>query len=463
MAWDMPLHGMQPSEIDQVMLHPEHLRNLAVVTDLLEGLDSSSTADDLYDVQAELFRFSYRAQMAAFSIGRALGRLKSRKQPDWSPVTDGAPTAFALPSWHLRCDPACSDPDEWVLERRVAERVIRQLRSVGDSLAWRVYGYDRRVLIALSRNDPPGPFVNKAGLGYELGRITDIKRKSGNFALFHDLTSVIRVLDVTEVDAAGRRHLQEVKSGNTRSAQTKAAKQIKRAERLLAAVEGGQPLPDEEAATLWRATAQHRTDARALVPLLDHAERQGFASARIRDRIIGIVHLLTVARNAQSPQALWNVFAARRDLLLDRHIGLQDGLHRLTASSPDSAARDPAVAPWGIYPWPANHRAALICDYLALQVFMSADQVAERFQRRGCSTQMLLPVPGGVFDGTTGVISVRGEHSSMTVHGNAVYQLLMEFIDTSRFVDASLEVLRLPRSNINRTLLVYSNERASWH
>ncbi|MFD8730770.1 hypothetical protein [Streptomyces sp. NPDC059611] len=127
MAWDMPLRGMHPGEIDQVMLHPEHLRNLGVVTDLLEALDSSTTADDLYDVQAELFRFSYRAQMAAFGVGRALGRLKARKQPDWSPAADDAATAFWLPSWDLRCDPACSDPDEWVLERRVAERVIRQL------------------------------------------------------------------------------------------------------------------------------------------------------------------------------------------------------------------------------------------------------------------------------------------------------------------------------------------------
>jgi hypothetical protein len=457
----MPLRGMNPGDVDLVMLHPEHRRNLGVVTELLEALDASSTPEDLYDVQADLFRFSYRAQMAAFGIGRAVGRLKARKLPDWSPAPDDAAAAFATPSWRLRCDPACLDPDEWVVERRVAERVIRQLRAVGDSLAWRVFGYDRRLLIALSRNDPPGPFVNKAGLDYELGRITDIKRERGNFALMHDLTSVVRILDITEVDAAGRRLLHEVKSSTARSAQAKAAKQIKRAERLLAAVDGGQPLPDEEATTLWRATAQHRTDARALVPLLDRAEREGFASARVRDRIVGVIHLLTVARTAEPPQEPWNEYAARRDVLLDRHIGLQDGLHRLTASSPDTAARDPAVAPWGIYPLPARHRAALICDYLALQVFMSADQVAQRFQRRGFSAQVMLPIPGGIFEGDTGVISVSGEHAGMIMHGNAAYQLLMEFIDTDRFVDASLEVLRLPRS-FSRTLLVYSNERASW-
>jgi len=461
LAWDLPLREMDAAVMDHVMLHPEQRRNLQVVTELLHGLDLSSTAEDLYDVQADLFRYSYRAQMAAFGIGRAVGRLKARKRPDWSPVADDPESPFAVPAWQLVCDANCDQPEAWVLERRVAERVIRQLRSVGDALAWRVFRHDRRLIIALSRNDPPGPLVNKAGLDFELGRITDIKQQRGNFALLHDLTSVVRVLDVTEVDAAGRRLLQEVKSSDAPSARAKAAKQIKRAERLLAAVDGEQPLPDEESTTLWRAKAQHRTDARAVIPLLDRAEQDGFASARLRDRVVGAIHLLTAARTHQSPQALWHLYAARRDRLLDRHLGITDGLHRLTASSGDSAARDPAVAPWGIYPWPARHRAALICDFLVLQVFMSADQLAQRFQRRGFTAQVTLPVPGGMFEGTTEVINVVGANAGMTMHGNVAYQLLMEFIETSRFVDASLEIMGLPRS-LDHTVLVYSNERASW-
>ena len=39
----------------------------------------------------------------------------------------------------------------------VCERVDRQLRSVADALAWRVFNYDRRVIVAFSRNYPPGP------------------------------------------------------------------------------------------------------------------------------------------------------------------------------------------------------------------------------------------------------------------------------------------------------------------
>lgn len=49
----------------------------------------------------------------------------------------------------------------------------------------------------------------------------------------------------------------------------------------------------------------------------------------------------------------------------------------------------------------------------------------------------------------------------MIIHGIAIYQLLMELINTGRFVDASLEALELPRG-AEHTLLVYSNERGSW-
>ncbi len=42
---------------------------------------------------------------------------------------------------------------QWEPEVDVCERVERQLRSVADALAWRVFAYDRRVIVALSRND----------------------------------------------------------------------------------------------------------------------------------------------------------------------------------------------------------------------------------------------------------------------------------------------------------------------
>lgn len=462
MAWDGGLSGLDESKLNCVFLHPEHRANLSNVTWLLERCDAAGRGvDDLYDVQAHLFQASYRAQLAAQSIRRALRRVQGFKAPDWPGDHTTEIAALVAPPWQLSCPSDSSREEDWRLERHVAERVIRQLRAVGDVLAWRVYNYDRRAIVALSRNDPPGPFVGKEGLDYELGKVVEIKSKEGNFALLHDLTSVLRVLDVTELRPDGSRMLREVKSSATASATTKARRQLKQAERLLGAIDGSQPLPGSEATQLWRSRTQLRTHVRDVSPLLDRAEKDGYAAARISDRVISVLHLLTAARDGR-PEAKWAVYAGLRNRLLEQHQGIERGLHRLQVTSTDTTARDPATAPWGIYPLPARHRAALICDYLIIQTFALADGLAERFQRRGLHAQVLLPEQDGTFDTSTDVLRVAGPTRGMVVHGNAVYQLLMEFVRTDRFIPAISEALELPHPP-QHTLHTYSNEKAAWN
>ncbi|RPE43131.1 hypothetical protein EDD90_6308 [Streptomyces sp. Ag109_O5-1] len=49
----------------------------------------------------------------------------------------------------------------------------------------------------------------------------------------------------------------------------------------------------------------------------------------------------------------------------------------------------------------------------------------------------------------------------MVVHGSGVYQLLMEFVRTDRFIPATSEALELPHPP-QHTLHTYSNEKAAW-
>ncbi|MEU9158437.1 hypothetical protein AB0D59_49920 [Streptomyces sp. NPDC048417] len=460
MGWDVRLGELEASEIDAVLQHPEHMVNFHAVTWLLEQFDAAkTTAEDLYDFQAHLFRASYRAQLAADRIARAVRRINAGKAPGWPGPMDADTATFVNPPWRLRCAPDSREREQWIFERRVAERVIRQLRAVGDALAWRVHGYDRRVIVALSRNDPPGPFVAKSGLDAELGKITEFMEQ-GRFALLHDLTSVVRVLDATEIEPSGRRMLHEIKSSGSSSATAKAKKQIKRAERLLAAIDGRVALPGEEATSLWRAGTQLRTHVRELVPAIERAAAEGFSAVQFADRVVGAFHLLSAS--GRHAEEVWNAYVRCREDLLRQRLGIEKGLHRLRATSVDSAARDPATAPWGIYPLPAHHRAALICDYLVLESFLVADEVAARFHRKRLDAQVLLSVPGHGFDGHTKILQIADNGHNIVVHGNAMYQLLMEFVRTDRFVDAIDEALKLPDPSIH-SLLMYSNERAVWH
>lgn len=77
-----------------------------------------------------------------------------------------------------------------------AVRVARQFRCVGDALAWRVFGFERRNIIALCQNAPSGVWAGKAGAPAELDAVEQAYRQDGQFAILHDMTNCLRIGDV---------------------------------------------------------------------------------------------------------------------------------------------------------------------------------------------------------------------------------------------------------------------------
>lgn len=57
------------------------------------------------------------------------------------------------------------------LEHDACERVARQFRRVGDALAWRVLGFERKRITALCQNASAGVMAGKEGLDAERDRI----------------------------------------------------------------------------------------------------------------------------------------------------------------------------------------------------------------------------------------------------------------------------------------------------
>src|SRR5581483_5773506 len=199
------------------MRHPEQVANVLLVAQLLADLDKAGDDHEaLLHLQADIFRASFRAQLAAGDIARTQKRLDIGKAPGWSENHTAEEREMVGDSpWRLAVSTTSREPKEWWIESEVASRCVRQLRAVGDALAWRVYLYDRRAILALSRNAPTGPIVRKAGLGLELGYIVRDWEKHRRFTLLHDLTSCLRIADVSEVHANGQRLLAEIKASPT--------------------------------------------------------------------------------------------------------------------------------------------------------------------------------------------------------------------------------------------------------
>ena len=75
--------------------------------------------------------------------------------------------------------------------------------------------YDPRVIIALSRNQHPGPMADKKGLATEHAFVSDSWRDERRFVLLHDLTSCLSIGDATlfkEIGDDYEAYLHEIKT-----------------------------------------------------------------------------------------------------------------------------------------------------------------------------------------------------------------------------------------------------------
>jgi len=449
--------GLSLSELNVIMRHPEQLANLEAINGLLQRFDHAG--DDpgrLTDLQERLYRTVYRAQEFGHDIRRALERLGSGKTTGW-PKSHDVDTDIT-PPWRLQCAPDCRDVRLWDVELRVAERIDRQLKSVGDGLAWRVYWYDRRAIIALSQNDPPGPFAGKKGLDAERSVLADLWSEHGHFVLMHDLTSVLRIVDITEVQASGFRLLHEVKANPKASA----TKQLRLAQAALDAIAGESPLPARDPAWqtyLWRSSIQLRTHIRQLRQLIDQASRDGFYVAKIGDRVAGAVNLVTAAQADEDFGDQWEAYDTRRQAALHRH--LPQSVHHMKSISADAAGRDPAIAPFAIFPLPAWQRAGLICDYVIIETTMAAQSLIVALGERGMSARPLLPLVNGARSPGDEELEITRGQRRMILHGAAITQMLHEWVFTERYAEATAELIGTTGLAPN-DVLTFSNERAQW-
>lgn len=93
-------------------------------------------------------------------------------------LEDGKPPQPHAPKPQSGRDPLLLETLQF--EGDVCERVARQFRCVGDALAWRVFGFERRNIVALCQNDPPGVWAGKAGAAAELDAVEQAYRQNGS-------------------------------------------------------------------------------------------------------------------------------------------------------------------------------------------------------------------------------------------------------------------------------------------
>jgi hypothetical protein len=210
---------------DDVLAHPRHLAVQPVLTGLIQQLRDCANVEDGYEFQQALLRQVDTADAARAAFAQAVKRMRGGKPPQ-----RGAPD----PQSGL--DPARLET--WQLERDVCERLVRQFKCVGDALAWRVFGFQRKHIIALCQNAPPGAFAGKTGRAAELAHVEQARR-DGKFAILHDLTNCLRIGDITIFGNDGTFTTIEVKTNPRRTSPA----QNRRVKAAAAAIADNAPLP----------------------------------------------------------------------------------------------------------------------------------------------------------------------------------------------------------------------------
>jgi hypothetical protein len=422
------LHEMTDEQLEVISAHPLHARSAMRVRELISELRRCVRPADYMEFQAQLFADLCHIHGYRWKCRGAAKRLRQGK-----PVPDDAP--------ELAPGMDRSDAAAWEQTMLVCDQVGRHLRAVGDGLAWRVFNYDRRKILALSSNAPSGLLVPSTGDGLrcELERIDTLWKEKRHFSLMHDLTSCIRIGDITEFGTS-MAVLHEVKKNPSR---TRAA-QTHRMEQVAAAVNSGAAFPGADPEARAFITAQrYKTRLRVLDDLAVLARERGLQSMKLPDgRALVGAHISTLVPRREDRED-----AARRlDATTQRAIA-RAGITGpfVTVKSGDKAARFPTLPPWAIYPLEPAICARMICNLFIFHAHISASQIIDALHAEGLQAQWLA-MAAGTRDLAPGepLLRVFNRQRTMTINRSVLNQLLIELIELPTWSRAIREILTAP-------------------
>jgi hypothetical protein len=419
---DMPLERTQ-----QIFGHPIHQEAVGAIAQLIRTLRRCVNSEDYFNFQQDLLTRVLAVQEH---------RLKCRRVTKLLQRGKGVPADAPEPRSGL---PA-SDPTTWDLEADVCERVDRQLRSLGDALAWRAFGYDRRVITALSRNQHPGPMAGKKGLATERAFLTDWWQRERHFVLLHDLTSCLRIGDATLFKDAGNEfeaYLHEIKSDPRR---TKPA-QLRRQRMAEEAIRSGGPLPGDPVGRVISLDIPYKTHLHLLGTAFDLARDRGVQGIKVPGGRAVVAADIVRGYELCSEQEFLDRTADEHRHALKRARILDVG-KLVYARSDDLVARSPTMPPWAIFPLSPALCTRLITDYALYFVTLTSEALLTALDNVGLRAEWALAAGQPTVEPAEVVLRAHKRNRTIELRWAEVQRrLLLEMADVPMWADSVAQLL----------------------
>lgn len=421
MLTDFPL-----DRLDALIKHPFHRETGERLVSLIRDLRQCHVPEDFVAFQEQLLVATLAASEARAQRSRVIKRLrKGERLPADAPE-------LVVGDQH--------DIEDWRLESDVLERVGRQLRSIGDAMAWRAFAYDRRYILALRRNESPGPMtISKEGTRHEIQFAQEQWSEHRRFAMLHDLTDCLRIGDATVFDHAdedGEREilLYELKTNPRR----RESAQLIRTRMAADALHTNGPLPGHEKAHLFATGVPYKAHLDVLRDAFAFAHRDGLKTMRVPgQRGLVAMDIAAAGKKWAMPEATRRFKSDYAALLRRTRLTGQ----RVCFSSGDQASRNTLLPPWGIYPLQPAECAGLIADVLVFTVTTSSDGFIEEVRKAGLDARWVLP-EGREMGPDEGVVEIEGYGQRTTMTRWEIERLLLELTDLPTWAEGIKQLLR---------------------
>ncbi len=432
---------------EQALLnHRVYAAERPVLVRLLDQLHSADSNDELIGLHRELLRRIRERQ-------NLIAGLRRRQR-------DARERISTLAKQRPKPVPELAREDHYLAGAKHLEQVQLalqfQLRSVGDGLALKALGYDRRAITVIGRGERVAWLSDSEGWRAEVAVLERFWSR-GELAIHNDMTNCLRHGDVTVVSPARRTvELYEVKAGSKED-----QRQTKRMEEVVATLgQGWHPTAANGAPLhLKEAKCSYDTALRELPALFERARVEGVGWATLWDGVLVRVIDVSWAGNADAFQAKQDEIRASVPWYgeAESNIDFFSAFRRMR----DRRHSFSSLAPFSIFPLAAGDLADLMMGYLELATTLNGPRIERAFRPAGITARVELGDQR-----FRKFADVERGRCKLEIPAHVREQMFLELVSPGAVVAAASELLDdlgdRPTTGDDARLLTFAREFEAW-